>query len=93
MNRHVYGPFRYYAVPDQLAAFLLTITSQLISSCRACISAPGKIWDQPKPHLIANLEAAVALRDTYVAAFRYQQSIAYQCLLLGHAAHTAEGDS
>ena len=59
-------------MPDQLAAFLQTITSQLISSCRACISAPGKIWDQPKPPLIANLEATVALRDTYVASFRYQ---------------------
>lgn len=62
---------RHYAVPDQLAAFLLTITFQLISSCRACVNAPGKIWDQPKPPLIANLEAAVALRDTYVASFRY----------------------
>ena len=72
MNRCNHWSPRYYAVPDQLAAFLLTITSQLISSCRACISAPGKIWDQPKPPLIANLEAAVALRDTYVASFRYQ---------------------
>ena len=61
---------RFYTAPEPLTNFLQSITMQLISSCCARISAPGKIWDQHKPPLISNLCAAVKLRDAYVGSFR-----------------------
>ena len=64
---------RFYTAPEPLTNFLQSITMQLISSCRARISAPGKIWDQHKPPLISNLCAAVNLRDAYLSSFRCSQ--------------------
>lgn len=61
---------RYYAAPERLTAFLQSVTAQLIGCCRGFLSAAGKLWDQDKPSLIANLTAAVHLRDAYVEAYR-----------------------
>lgn len=62
--------FRYYASSEHLTAFLQTVTAQLIECCRGHLGAAGKLWDQDKPALIANLGAAVDLRGAYIDAYR-----------------------
>ena len=61
---------RYYVAPDQFASLMQTVTIQLIIAVRAYINAPGKLWDQDKPQLIAHLCAVARLRDVFVGSFR-----------------------
>ena len=57
-------------MPEQLASLLKTVTIQLIIASQEYINAPGKLWDQAKPQLIANLCAVGKLRETYVGLSR-----------------------
>ncbi|CAL5226046.1 g8858 [Coccomyxa viridis] len=69
--RNVQTICRFYAAPEQLATLMRTVTLQLIVAIRAYMNGPGRLWDQDKPLLIANLCAIARLRDVFVSSFRY----------------------
>lgn len=46
------------------------ITTQMINNCRAHILAPGKLYDQDKPRLIANLQLPAQLNAAYQEQYR-----------------------
>lgn len=64
--RMVHGISRHYSQPAALAAFLHRIANQLMRRSREHLIAPGKLWDQDKPALVENLEAAVRLHAAFV---------------------------
>jgi dynein heavy chain len=48
---------RYYGTPDRMTVLFAKISNQMIANCRTFIVAPGKLYDQDKPALLANLQA------------------------------------
>ena len=50
---------RYYGTPERMTTLLAKISVQMIANCRAYILAPGKLYDQDKPTLLANLQVRV----------------------------------
>ena len=50
---------RYYGTPERMSTLFAKISVQMIANCRAYILAPGKLYDQDKPTLLANLQARV----------------------------------
>lgn len=68
---HLFQSCRFYAAPEQLATLMRTVTLQLIVAIRAYMNGPGRLWDQDKPLLIANLCAIARLRDVFVSSIRY----------------------
>ena len=61
---------RYYGTPARMTVLFSKITVQMIANCRAYILAPGKLYDQDKPTLLANLALPLELNDVYQEAFR-----------------------
>ena len=51
---------RYYGTPDRMPVLFAKISNQMIANCRAFIVAPGKLYDQDKPALLAYLQARCA---------------------------------
>ncbi len=46
---------RFYGTPARLGTLLSKVTNQMIRCCKDHILAPGKVWDQDRPTLIANM--------------------------------------
>ena len=60
---------RYYSTSERMTVLLSKITTQIIRKCKEYILAPGKIWDQEKPQLIANMQLAIRLGEEYKAQY------------------------
>lgn len=52
----LYRIARYYGTPGRMTGLFAKITNQLIRLCREAITGPGKIWDQDKAALVANMQ-------------------------------------
>ncbi len=46
---------RYYGTPARMTCLFVKLTNQMLRVCRASILAPGKLWDQDKASLVANM--------------------------------------
>ena len=56
----VYTIARYYSTPERMTTLFKKITNQLIKKCKEHIIEDGKLWDQDKPTLIANMEVSLS---------------------------------
>lgn len=52
----MYKIARYYGSPQRMTVLFSKITNQMIRLCKDSILAPGKLWDQDKATLIANMQ-------------------------------------
>jgi dynein heavy chain len=52
----LYKIARYYGTPERMTILFVKITNQMIAACKQHILEPGKIWDQDKLQLIANMK-------------------------------------
>jgi dynein heavy chain len=52
----MYKIARYYGTPQRMTVLFSKITNQMIRLCKDSILAPGKLWDQDKATLIANMK-------------------------------------
>lgn len=52
----LYKIARYYGTPQRMTILFSKITNQMIRLCKDSILAPGKLWDQDKATLIANMQ-------------------------------------
>lgn len=68
-SRRVRG-CRYYADPARLGALLAKMAAQMERGCRAHLLATGRVWDRPRPGLIADLNLAVALNEAFHAQYK-----------------------
>lgn len=57
----LYKIARYYGTPQRMTTLFSKITNQMICLCKDSILAPGKLWDQDKPTLVANLQVGRVL--------------------------------
>lgn len=64
----VHAISRHYSQPERMAHFLQRIASQLIARSRQALAAGGKLWEQPKPALIARLEASERLHAAFMVS-------------------------
>ncbi|KAK9841874.1 hypothetical protein WJX81_008571 [Elliptochloris bilobata] len=64
---------RYYADPARLAALLARMAAQMERGSRGHILAAGRVWDRPRPALVADLELTVALNEAFHAQFKAVQ--------------------
>jgi dynein heavy chain len=55
----LYKIARFYGTPQRMTTMFCKITNQMILVCKNSILGPGKIWDQHKPQLIANMQVRV----------------------------------
>lgn len=46
------------------------MAAQMERGCRAHLLATGRVWDRPRPGLIADLNLAVALNEAFHAQFK-----------------------
>ena len=62
---------RYYGSPERMTTLLVKVSNQIVANCREHILAPGKIWDQDRLCLIANMQVCCVfvLRRTMSVAF------------------------
>ncbi|KIZ06068.1 Dynein gamma chain, flagellar outer arm [Monoraphidium neglectum] len=65
----LYRIARFYGTPERMTTLFSKITNQMMRACREFILEPGKLWEQPRQHLIANMRAAKELADAYKATF------------------------
>lgn len=63
--RMMYTIARYYSTPEHMTRLFTKLTNQMIRKCKDQITYPGKLWDQDKPTLIANMQASVNLAKVY----------------------------
>lgn len=61
---------RYYVDHEKLASLLGKATNQIIANCTAHIVSPGKIWEQPLPALLENLNLIKQVHTIYLQSFR-----------------------
>uniref|UniRef100_A0A383W453 AAA+ ATPase domain-containing protein n=1 Tax=Tetradesmus obliquus TaxID=3088 RepID=A0A383W453_TETOB len=61
----MYKIARYYGTPQRMTTLFQKITNQMMRGCKESILAPGKIWDQEKTQLIANMKVCVQLCEVY----------------------------
>lgn len=61
----MYTIARYYSTPEHMTRLFTKLTNQMIRKCKDQITLMGKLWDQDKPSLIANMQAAVNLAKVY----------------------------
>lgn len=54
----LYKIARYYGTPQRMTTLFSKITNQMIRLCKDSILAPGKLWDQDKAMLIANMQVS-----------------------------------
>ena len=59
---------RHYSQLDEIVRFLQRIANQLILRCKETINSDGKLWDQPKPQLVAKLRAAAHLHGAWMVS-------------------------
>jgi dynein heavy chain len=52
----MYKIARYYSTPQRMTTLFQKITNQMMRGCKESILASGKIWDQEKTQLIANMK-------------------------------------
>jgi dynein heavy chain len=52
----LYKIARYYGTPQRMTTLFSKITNQMIRLCKGSVLAPGKLWDQDKPSLVANMQ-------------------------------------
>lgn len=52
----LFGIARYYGTPARMTVLFTKITHAMIRLCRESILAPGKLWDQDKPALVASMQ-------------------------------------
>lgn len=57
----LYKIARYYGTPQRMTTLFSKITNQMIRVCKDSILEPGKLWDQDKATLIANMQVCVRL--------------------------------
>lgn len=58
---------RRYSRPAELAGYLRSVAAQLARRCRTHLLAHGKLWEQPRPELVASLGDVCALHAAFVA--------------------------
>ncbi|MEW5318622.1 MAG: hypothetical protein WDW38_009830 [Sanguina aurantia] len=63
--RMMYTIARYYSTPEHMTRLFTKITNQIILKCKDQITYEGKLWDQDKPKLVANMRMAVQLNAVY----------------------------
>ncbi|CAD7698753.1 unnamed protein product [Ostreobium quekettii] len=61
----VYTIARYYSTPERMTTLFKKMTNQMIKNCKQHIMLHGKLWDQDKPTLIANMQIAIRLNKVY----------------------------
>lgn len=61
---------RYYGTTARMTTLFSKITVQMIKNCQAHILAPGKLYDQDKPRLLANLQLPAQLNAAYQEQYR-----------------------
>ncbi len=61
----MYTIARYYSTPEHMTRLFTKLTNQMIRKCKEQITDMGKLWDQDKPSLIANMKASVELAKVY----------------------------
>jgi dynein heavy chain len=54
----LYKIARYYGTPERMTILFVKITNQMIKACKETILAPGKMWDQNKLQLVANMQVS-----------------------------------
>ena len=52
---------RFYGTRERMTALLAKICNQIVRACRDFLLAPGGLWDQPRPALIASMRACKEL--------------------------------
>jgi dynein heavy chain len=52
----MYKIARYYGTPQRMSVLFSKVTNQMIRLCKDSILPPGKLWDQDKATLIANMQ-------------------------------------
>lgn len=60
----MYKIARYYGTPQRMTTLFQKITNQMMRGCKESILAPGKIWDQEKTQLIANMKVGERANGT-----------------------------
>jgi dynein heavy chain len=71
----LYKIARYYGTRQRITTLFSKITNQMIRLCKDSILAPGKLWDQDKTVLIANMQVRMRLAainksfDSYTQAW------------------------
>jgi dynein heavy chain len=63
----VHSVCRHYSSPATLAGYLRRVAAQLARRCRQHLLAPGKLWEQERPALVAALGEVCALHAAFVA--------------------------
>jgi dynein heavy chain len=56
----MYKIARYYGTPQRMTTLFQKITNQMMRGCKESILAAGKIWDQEKTQLTANMKVCHA---------------------------------
>lgn len=54
----LYKIARYYGTPERMTILFVKITNQMIKACKETILSPGKMWDQNKLQLVANMQVS-----------------------------------
>lgn len=57
----MYTIARYYSTPERMTILFKKMTNQMIQKCKEHITASGKLWDQDKPTLVANMQVTCLL--------------------------------
>jgi dynein heavy chain len=63
----MYKIARYYGTPQRMTTLFQKITNQMMRGCKESILASGKIWDQEKTQLIANMKVRAGTRHSYMS--------------------------
>jgi len=63
--RMMYTIARYYSTSEHMSRLFTKLTNQMIRKCKEQITEPGKLWDQDKPTLLANMKMSVELAAMY----------------------------
>jgi dynein heavy chain len=63
----MYKIARYYGTPQRMTTLFQKITNQMMRGCKQSILASGKVWDQEKTQLIANMKVCNAWSKAHAA--------------------------
>eukprot|EP00002_Diphylleia_rotans_P021973 TRINITY_DN428_c1_g1_i1.p1 TRINITY_DN428_c1_g1~~TRINITY_DN428_c1_g1_i1.p1 ORF type:complete len:4548 (+),score=958.95 TRINITY_DN428_c1_g1_i1:229-13872(+) len=61
---------KYYGTSERMTNLFAKITNQMITACKVCINAPGKLWDQDPNQLVQNMEMCLRLNEAYQEQYR-----------------------
>jgi dynein heavy chain len=56
----MYTIARYYSTSEHMSRLFNKLTNQMIRKCKEQITDLGKLWDQDKPTLLANMRVGKA---------------------------------